>query len=75
MPVQWDVTLDFKELELLNRDAIKAENNSILIVATGQTMNPIIKELQMMTGHFEKRHGHYLNVLQRLSFNQIRLYW
>ena len=26
MPVQWDITLDFKELELLNREAIKTEN-------------------------------------------------
>jgi len=29
MPVQWDVTLDFKELELLNREAIKTENSHI----------------------------------------------
>ena len=28
MPVQWDITLDFKELELLNRDAIKAESTN-----------------------------------------------
>ena len=29
MPVQWDVTLDFKEMELLNRESIRSENNNM----------------------------------------------